>query len=194
MRHLGTQCLHTERLTLRTLSMDDAPAMFNTWANDPALTKFLRWEPHKDMLETMMLLGAWETLSANPDYYQWGIFLNSTGQLIGSISICEAEEQQPDVWSTPGLDFSQGVWEPGYCLGKAFWGQGYATEALLAVRDYWFSQVEGPWLACCHAVKNPASGRVMQKAGWHFDHSATYHKFDGTPVECLAYCQQRPTD
>lgn len=194
MHHIGTQSIHTPRLTLRALSIDDAPAMFKTWANDARVTKYLRWEPHKNLLETMELLAAWELLYTNPSHYQWGICLNRTGQLIGSISVCEAEEQRPDRWHTPGLDFTCGVWEPGYCIGKKFWGQGYATEALTAVRDYWFSQVQGTWLACCHAVENPASGRVMQKAGWHFDHSATYHKFNGTPVECLAYCQKRPIE
>ena len=38
-----------------------------------------------------------------------------------------------------------------------------------------------------HDEKNPASGRVMEKAGWNYDHDAVYHKADGTPVACRTY-------
>ena len=68
------------------------------------------------------------------------------------------------------------------------------AEALLAVRDYWFNQVGGSWLACCHASANPASGRVMQKAGWVYDHDAVYHKFNGAPVACRVYYQKNPNE
>ena len=70
MRHLGTQVLTTERLILRPLTAADAIAMFENWASDPQVTRFLRWEPHKDWLETAQLLAGWEALYQNPDYYQ----------------------------------------------------------------------------------------------------------------------------
>src|SRR5699024_9874908 len=73
MRHLGTQVLETERLILRPMTTGDAIPMFETWANDPQVTRFLRWEPHKDWLETAQLLAAWEALYQNPDYYQWAV-------------------------------------------------------------------------------------------------------------------------
>ena len=44
------------------------------------------------------------------------------------------------------------------------------TEALCAVRDYWFNTVDAPWLAI-HANEN-ASGAVLQKAGFVYDHDA----------------------
>ncbi len=58
MRHLGTQILTTERLILRPLTAADAITMFENWASDPQVTRFLRWEPHKDWLETAQLLGS----------------------------------------------------------------------------------------------------------------------------------------
>ena len=192
MRHLGTPILETERLILRPLTTSDAIPMFETWANDPQVTRFLRWEPHKDWLETAQLLAAWEALYQNPDYYQWAVCLRGTDSPFGSINIIEGEEQDSSLWHAPGLDHSAGVWEVGYCYGRAFWGKGYATEALCAVRDFWFKEVGGPWLACCHATANPASGRVMEKAGWVWDHDSLYHKFDGTPVPCRCYVNRNP--
>lgn len=187
VRHLGTVPLKTDRLALGRLTAADAEEMFHNWAGDEAVARFMRWPTHKNSLETFQLLAAWECLYQSADYYNWGIRRRADGALMGTIGFVLGEEQSPEAWRAPGLDFSAGVWEPGYCLGRAFWGQGYAAEALAAVRDFWFDEVGGAWLACCHAVENPASGRVMEKAGWRFDHAATYHKADGTPVACRAY-------
>ena len=112
----------------------------------------------------------------------------ATGQVFGSISVYNAllgEPQQKAKW--PGLELSGGIWEPGYCIGQKWWGKGLTTEALQAVVDFWFGQVGGAFLTCCHAVQNPASGRVMEKAGFVYHHNDVYHKFDGTPVECRCY-------
>lgn len=187
MRHAGTETIETERLVLRRLMPEDAPDMFKNWASDPAVTRWLRWEPHKDVFETYALLTAWAELYKNPDYYQWAIQKKASGEVIGAISLVDdlLGEAYRDKWS--GVDLSDGIWEPGYCLGRAFWGKGYMTEALRAVVDYWFTRTDGSWLTCCHAKGNPASGAVMKKAGFVYDHEAQYHKFDGTPVDCLVY-------
>ena len=187
MRHLGTVPLLTPRLSLAPLRAADAEEMFRNWAGDEAVARFMRWPAHKNSLETFQLLAAWECLYSSASYYNWGIRRRADGALMGTIGFVLGEEQSPEAWRAPGLDFSAGVWEPGYCLGRAFWGQGYAAEALAAVRDFWFDEVGGAWLGCCHAEENPASGRVMEKAGWRFDHAAAYHKADGTPVACRAY-------
>ena len=196
MRHIGTQEIETPRLLLRRLTPADAPAMYRNWANDPAVTRYLRWEPHKDENETFALLTAWEELYQNPDYYQWCMVEKSTGEVFGSMSFYDDTLGDPEAaatWRRLGFDTSQGVWEPGYCIGRAWWGKGYTTEALNAVVDYWFTRTDSTWLACCHAVENPASGRVMQKAGFVYSHDATYHKFDGTPVSCRTYLLTRDT-
>lgn len=62
MRHAGTQTLETDRLFLRQLLPEDAEQMYTNWASDPEVTRFLRWEPHKNALETVGLLAAWATL------------------------------------------------------------------------------------------------------------------------------------
>lgn len=188
MRHTGTLELETDRLLLRRLLPQDAPQMYANWANDPAVTRFLRWEPHKSPAETRELLSAWAELYPNPDYYQWAMVEKATGQVFGSISVYNAllgEPHQKTRW--PGLDLSGGIWELGYCIGQKWWGKGFTTEALQAVVDLWFNQVGGTFLTCCHAVHNPASGRVMEKAGFVYHHNDVYHKFDGTPVECRCY-------
>ena len=188
MRHAGTQEIETPRLILRRLLSEDANRMYVNWANDPDVTRFLRWEPHKNAAETRQLLEAWATLYPNEDYYQWAIVEKATGQVFGSIGIFNAALGAPEqkaAW--PELDTSGGVWEVGYCIGRKWWNKGFTTEALKAVVDYWFRNTDSNWFCCCYAKENPASGRVMQKAGFVYHHDGIDHKFDGTPVECR-YC------
>ena len=191
MRHAGTQTLETDRLFLRQLLPEDAEQMYTNWASDPEVTRFLRWEPHKNALETVGLLAAWATLYPNPDYYQWAIVEKASGQVFGSISIFTSSSVEPERDPWPGFDHSNGVWEVGYCIGRAWWGKGCTTEALKALVEYWFKNTDSNWLACSHAVENPASGKVMMKAGFVYDHEAVYHKFDGTAIPCKCYALTR---
>ena len=133
MRHAGTQDIETPRLLLRRLLPEDAPQMYANWASDPEVTRYLRWEPHKSPAETRELLAAWALLYPNPDYYQWAMVEKATGQVFGSISLYNSlpgEPQQKTEW--PGLDLTDGVWEPGYCIGRKWWNKGFTTEALRA--------------------------------------------------------------
>ena len=72
------------------------------------------------------------------------------------------------------------------CWG-AYWGRGYAAEALRAVARYLFASEGQSVLTCCHALANPASGRVLQKCGFRAAGCGAYHKYDGTAVACRYY-------
>ena len=187
LNHCGTVTLQTPRLVLRPLCLDDAPDMYAHWANDPAVTRYLRWEPHRTWAETAELLYEWSRHYTDPTYYQWGICEKDSGVLFGSISLCPGEENH--AWGP--LAEGGPLWEPGYCLGRRWWGLGYAAEALCAVRDLCFDRVGGVRLACCHAAENEASGAVMRKAGFRYHHDSVYHKFNGTAVPCRVYLLQR---
>ena len=52
-----------------------------------------------------------------------------------------------------------------YCIGKAFWNNGYITEAVKAFIEYTFQNTIITKLEAFHRIENPASGKVMQKAG-----------------------------
>ena len=193
MRHAGTQTIETERLLLRRLLPADAEMMYANWACDPDVTRWLRWEPHQNAAETRELLDAWVLLYPNPDYYQWALVEKATEQVFGSISIFRSDSVEGDAPRTEwvGFDNSCGIWEVGYCMGRPWWNKGLMTEACKAVVDFWFQNTDGKWLACSHAIQNPASGRVMQKAGFVYDHNAEYHKFDGTAVPNKCYALTR---
>ena len=66
MDHKGTKTIETERLILRKFSPDDAGAMFNNWANDPEVTRYLTWQPHVSPETTRELLTRWAEEAKDP--------------------------------------------------------------------------------------------------------------------------------
>lgn len=55
--------------------------------------------------------------------------------------------------------------ELGYWIGVRYWNQGYATEAARAILSCGFDELGLNRIYAVHLVRNPASGRVMQKVG-----------------------------
>ena len=152
MRHLGTQILKTERLTLRPFQLDDAQAMFENWASREAVTRTTQWKRHESVFETEGILSAWCALYDDVRIYNWAIVLPETGQAIGNIACVDFSER--DARCTVG-----------YCLSDKYWNQGLTTEALGAVLEFLFQKVGVRKVESYHAVDNPSSGRVMEKNG-----------------------------
>lgn len=48
LNHVGTQIIETPRLILRRFQIDDAEQMYNNWASDTLVTKYLSWSAHKN--------------------------------------------------------------------------------------------------------------------------------------------------
>ena len=64
--------------------------------------------------------------------------------------------------------------EIGYCLNSKYWNKGYITETLKGAIDYISQNKLTHRVIAYHAVDNPASGKVMQKAG--MQHEGTLRK------------------
>ncbi|MBB5351288.1 RimJ/RimL family protein N-acetyltransferase [Haloferula luteola] len=90
--------------------------------------------------------GCWETFV---------IVLRETDALIGAIGL------HPE----PGKPWGMA----GYWLGIDHWGQGYMTEALTEMLRYGFEDLGLRRIEAYHFSGNPASGRVMAKAGMGFE-------------------------
>ena len=63
---------------------------------------------------------------------------------------------------------SPGVFELGYWVGAQSRGRGVASEAASAVAQFTFDRLEGETIEAGHFVDNPASGRVLEKIGFHY--------------------------
>ena len=151
LMHTGTQQLETERLILRRFRPSDAEYMFKNWATDREVSKFLSWNPHKDLNETKQIVDSWFNDYVKNNCYNWAIELKDYREIIGQISVVGLKEKYCSC-------------EIGYSLGRLFWGKGMMTEALKAVISYLFSEIGMNRIEAKHNTLNPASGRVMQKS------------------------------
>jgi RimJ/RimL family protein N-acetyltransferase len=67
-----------------------------------------------------------------------------------------------------GVDLREDGAEIGYWLGVPYWGRGFATEAVRAVIDHAFGDLEYETLQSGARVSNPASRRVLEKCGFQW--------------------------
>lgn len=89
----------------------------------------------------------------------------STRQVFGSIGVFTSSSAEPERDPWPGFDHTNGVWEVGYCIGKAWWNKGFTTEALKAVVEYWFKiQIVAGWPAAMRLKILPAAGSSRKPA------------------------------
>jgi RimJ/RimL family protein N-acetyltransferase len=93
----------------------------------------------------------------------FAVVLRETGEVVGGISIVESEQHRRA---------SLGYWCAVEC-----WGRGYTTEAVRAIIDYGFRVLGVQRIyAECHG-DNPASRRVLEKAGMVFEGRLRRHSF-----------------
>ena len=143
------ETIQTERLLLRKPRMDDASAIFEAYAQDPEVTHYLVWKPHKNMQETEQFLLACEQLWHTGKDFAYVITLKGNDRLIGMF----------------GLHPMNLKVEVGYALARPYWGKGYMTETLCAMIDWAFTQPDIFRVQAFCDVENIASARVMEKAG-----------------------------
>ena len=143
------ETIRTDRLVLQKPAPRDAPEIFRSYAGDPVVTKYLSWYPHRTVVDTTDFLVLADHAWDRGDGYAWVIRLREERRVIGMI---EGRIQGPRM-------------ELGYVLAHAWWGKGYATEAVKAVSAWALGQdsIHRVWAVC--DVENDASARVLEKAG-----------------------------
>jgi ribosomal-protein-alanine N-acetyltransferase len=161
MTHKGTITLETERLILRRFTTDDADAMFRNWASDPEVARFMPYEPHKSIDESHRIVKQFMNDSLNT--YKWAIVPKDFGEPIGTIGA--------------DTDDSLNMAYIGYDLGKAWWHQGYMSEACAAVIRFFFEQVGVNRVYSSHDPRNPHSGAVMRKCGMQYEGTLRHTRF-----------------
>lgn len=148
--------IETERLLLREPSIDDVDDMYNNWASDPEVTKFLTWNYHKNKEETKDILERWIKEIEDPKTHRFIISLKEDQKAVGSIDVVDYDEKD-------------GSPEIGYCISRKLWNKGYMSEAAKAFINYLFNQGFKKIRIGAY-VENAASNRVIQKCGFTFTH------------------------
>jgi RimJ/RimL family protein N-acetyltransferase len=142
--------IETARLVLRRPRPTDAEAIFERYASQPEVTRFLGWPTHEAVDQTRGFLelskAEWERWPAGP----YLIESRKDGRLLGGTGLA---------FETP---FRAAT---GYVLARDAWGLGYATEALRGV----VAIAEGVSVRRLYALCHPdhaASWRVLEKCGF----------------------------
>lgn len=144
--------LETRDLVLRPVARGDVQDIF-AYASDPEVARFVLWDPHTSLSDTRAYIRYLRRLYREGLPSSWVMELKSTGKVVGSIGF---------VWYSPVNKSA----ELGYSLARPCWNRGLATQALRAVSRAVFSALPVNRLEAQHDVRNPASGRVMEKCGF----------------------------
>jgi [ribosomal protein S5]-alanine N-acetyltransferase len=164
---------------LRKPRVTDAAVMFNAYAQDAAVNRFLAWRQHTDLPETRAVIDRFLARWDKGEEFCWLIFRNDTGDMIGSIA-ARAEEN--------GFNL-------GFLLARSHWGHGYMPEAIGAVVDWAFTQ---PWVSRISAacdIANHASARALEKAGFVREgilrQFSVHPNISSAPRDCYGYALRR---
>ncbi len=177
--------LETVRLLIRPFQEEDADAFFACCQN-PNLGNNAGWAPHKTIEESREIL---QNVFIGQENI-WAMILKDTQQLIGSIGIVpDPKRENPQVRML------------GYWLDEAHWGKGYMTEAVQAILNYGFNELQLSLITANCYPHNKRSQQVLERNGFIYEgvlHQAEL-TYNGNIFDHLCYylpniCQPAPQD
>ncbi|MER6841968.1 GNAT family N-acetyltransferase [Streptomyces platensis] len=156
-------------VTLRALALEDAPALARIYSGASirhTTGKPLTLDQAHEKIRTALARAA-ETPRAQ---WSWGIV--ATGEMIGLIAL---RRRSPSLGTL------------SYILREDTWGHGYTTQAAQHVVDFAFTTAGLERLEAMHHPDNPASSRVLTKAGFTRTGTCDRHAENGTAVAYQVY-------
>lgn len=151
---MKTPTLETERLILRPISLDDAPAvqkLFNNWEVVQYLTAKTPW-PYPDGEALKFLRDTVIPQVQAGKWHVWAlVFKNGNQKAIGMMNL--------------RLDIEKNKGNRGFWLAHEFHSRGLMTEAVIAANNFAFNTLGIEKLIVHNAKSNIASRRVKEKTG-----------------------------
>ncbi len=145
--------LETAHLVLRALRIEDADFLFKEWS-DPDVTALMHdEEPLKAREQADEFLHPLQTPEMIPHLKWWGIELKTIGCLIGTCGYFRWNQQHHRA-------------EIGYDLSPDYWGQGLMPEAIQALIQYGFTEMNLNRIEAMTEKQNRRSQRVLMKLGF----------------------------
>jgi RimJ/RimL family protein N-acetyltransferase len=141
--------LETQRLVLRAPQLEDAKAIA-ALANDRRIAENTERIPHPYRMPDAESWIAGSAAALDAETY---LITLANGSVIGGCGFDMRDGPAPEI---------------GYWLGARYWGKGYATEAVRAMIDHAFTNLDHKALQSCVRVINPASRRVLEKCGFQW--------------------------
>ena len=167
--------IETTRLILRRPKMSDA-RLIALYAGDIDIARMTATVPHP---------------YPKPAAEMWVMIQNirsrhsSNAHLI--IDMKSDEDDHPTMCGMAGL-FRRSTKSPleiGYWIAKPYWGKGFATEAGQGLIDYARNEMKATQIIAGHNEDNPASGKVLEKLGFHYTGTSAMSYSLGRLAEAL---------
>lgn len=150
---IESDIITTCRLILRRWKESDANDLFK-YASDPDVGPHAGWPPHMNVKESLQVI---RNIFNND--CTWAVVLKDTEEVIGCMGYY--------LHGVSNIGIGDNDAEVGYWIGKPHWNKGICTEALQAMIQYCRDNRIFDTLWADFFVNNPASGRVMEKCGFH---------------------------
>lgn len=141
----------TPRLRLRPPALSDAQAFF-AYASNPQVARYVLWLPHENPGVSRQALRGILYRNRVEHLRTYALTLKGDPRMIGTIGLVF-------------YDRENSLAEVGFSMSHLYWGQGLMTEALTAYLRTAFTHWGINRVEAQHDQRNPASGRVMEKAG-----------------------------
>ncbi len=175
---LPPEVIETPRLLLRKPLIEDATAIFENYAQEPEVTRYLCWKPHTSMDDALSALHNRLYWWDKGTDFSWLLTpKDEPGSIMGMIS------------ATPERHSWRCVL--GYVLAKEYWNRGFMTEAVKAVISTMFQDpgIYRVWAVV--DIDNAPSARVLEKAGMRYEgilHRWSLHpNISDLPRDCWSY-------
>ena len=171
------QIIETSRLKLRSPVIEDAPAIFEQYARDEEVTKYMTWRSHSNIKTTQKYLEECLNHMAAKTAWYWIILPKQENKAIGMIRLQHHNHRA----------------ELGYVLARPYWNRGLMSEALqpLIARAIAQPNIYRVWAVC--DVENLASARVLEKVGMIREgilHRWLIHpNMSNEPRDCFCYAK-----
>ncbi|KIV52647.1 GNAT family acetyltransferase [Aneurinibacillus migulanus] len=166
--------LYTERLHLRKMKVSDSSSLFKIWS-DPDVTRFMNVDCFTDENQAKDMIKLLDELAQDSKAIRFSIIELESNEIIGSCGY-------------NSLDFENEKAEIGYDLAKAFWGKGYASEAIYSLLDYAFSSLKLNRLEAKVEPENVNSIKILQKLNFTFEGTLRqYEKSKGKFIDLNMY-------
>ena len=148
------EILQTERLIVRTWSMEDLPAACKLWG-DPKVMELIDSRGGLDEGQVREKLEKEVKSQGEYGVQYWALISKDTQDVVGCCGL------RP-------YNLDEHIYELGFHISSKFWGQGYATEAARGVIDYAFRELNASKLFAGHNPANAVSRRVLEKLGFQY--------------------------
>ena len=84
LRHKGSTTLRTERMILRAFTLRDDWAMYENWASDPEVARYMRGKAHSSVAITRQVLESW-CCHGRKKSYHWAMVVGNSRLVLSAL-------------------------------------------------------------------------------------------------------------